>query len=497
MFLAEEKVHGRAAEHNLKLSENGASARSSANAGALLDLFSVAGALRKGNPAVSRLFPRAFAEDPLLALKLAFYVRDVRGGLGERAAGRDMFMWLAVHAPWTMRANLKHIAEFGRYDDLCALLSTPLKDDVLRLLHEQLKEDILAMREGRQVSLLAKWLPSVNASSRKTCRTGRMIAREFGMSEKQYRRTLSALRSYMNVTEVRISAKEYELIDYEAVSSNAMNRLRHAFMRNDEVRFTEFLERVNRGEAAIHSDTLFPYDIAGKYMDRMGWDFACCQLLHPDEVLEAQWKALPDYTDADDSSLVMVDVSGSMYGEPIATSVGLGIYFAERNKGAFANRIMLFAERPRLIELTGETLAEKLCEIAKQPVGYSTDLEAAFMTVLAKAVYDNVPQEEMPKRIIVISDAEINRLRYQTEWDFIDEMKKRYAKMGYVMPDLILWNVDARQNTFLGGGSSENVQFCSGRAASVFATFMNCLHMTPYEYMISVLNSPRYDCITL
>lgn len=485
-------------EHNLKLTENGATAKSSANAGSLLDLFSVAGSLRSRPQAVTQMFEEAYAEDALLAAKLAFYTRDVREGLGEREAGRLMFRSMAKNHPDAMRKNLRMIAEFGRYDDLCELLDTPVKEDVLRLLHEQLGKDLAAMKEGKPVSLLAKWLPSVNASSRRTVRRARRIAEAFGLNEREYRHTLSALRSYLNVTEVRMSAKEYELIDYEAVSSNAMNRLRAAFFRNDAARYDAYLKSVQKGTKRIHAGTLFPYDIVYKYMKEMGWYMGGSRpYTRPDEVLEAQWEALPDYVGTDENTLVMVDVSGSMSGLPMATSIGLGIYFAERNRGVFANRIMLFSERPILITLYGETLAEKLNEIADLPIGYNTDLEAAFNNVLFEAVRLNVPQSQLPARIVVISDNEIDSLRYQVRWNFVDEMKHRFEEAGYTMPDLILWNVASRQNTFLADGSSENVQFCSGQAASVFKTFINSLHMTPYEYMISVLNSPRYDCITV
>ncbi|MBQ9824634.1 MAG: DUF2828 family protein [Solobacterium sp.] len=499
MHNTENLVQGLMTGQAMKVTENGASALDSALAGSLLDLFAMAGSLRTRPQAAVPVFRRAMAEDRLLAAKLAFYTRDIRGGLGERDTARVMFRTMADMDPEAMRKNLHLIAEYGRYDDLADLLDSRVKDDVLALLHEQLKADILAMKEGRPVSLLAKWLPSVNTSSSSSRRKARRIAQAFGFSEREYRKTLSALRSYLNVTEVRLTEKAYDEIRYEAVPSLAMHRYGNAFSRHDEKRFGAYLAKVQEGRSSIHADTLYPYDIVRAYCGENIYDFFSFQDRVPqvNPVLEAQWKALPDYLEKPENCLVMVDISGSMYGLPICTSVGLGIYFAQRNKGAFCNRIMLFAERPQLVELKGETLRDQLVEIASLDPGYNTDLEAAFELVLKTAVRLNLPQEELPERIIIISDNEIDCLRRQTDWLFADEMKRRFEKAGYKMPSLVLWNVDSRQNTFHARGDAENVILCSGQAASVFKNLIGTLQMSPYEYMIHVLNNPRYDAVTV
>ncbi len=481
-----------------KLTENGAFASESAGAGSLLDLFAAAGSLRSRPEQVASMYAAALAADRLNAVKLAFYTRDVREGLGERLTGRIMFRTIADLYPEIMRKNLKYIAEFGRFDDLVDLLDTKVKDDVLMLMKQQLAEDIVAMAQAKPVSLLAKWLPSVNTSSYRARRKARMIASAFGYTEREYRKTLSALRAYLNVTEVRLSAKEYEQINYEKVPSNAMLRYRNTFCRHDEKRFAQYIEQVSKGEAKINSSVLYPYDLVHQYVD-------CSRLYHrglsavkeADELIEQQWKALPAVVDDEENTLVMVDVSASMYGRPIETSMGLGIYFAQRLSGPFHNRIMLFAERPRLIELKGETLRDKLIEILSQKPGFSTNLEAAFELVLKVAIAADLDQEDLPSRIVVISDNEINRLSSQTRWMFVDEMKIRFEMAGYQMPSLVLWNVESRENTFHALYDEENVQMCSGQSVSVFRSLIDTLQMTPYEYMIHVLNNPRYDCITV
>jgi hypothetical protein len=257
---------------------------------------------------------------------------------------------------------------------------------------------------------------------------------------------------------------------------------------------------VSEGRKVIHSDTLYPYDLVSKYCSELRadlFDYGWSGIKDEDEIIEAQWQALPEYLSLEENTLVMVDISGSMYGRPMATSTGLGIYFAERMKGAFHNRIMLFAEHPVFIELKGSTLRDKLIQILSQDIGYSTDLEAAFSLVLDMVVKNHMKNEDLPQRIVVISDGEINALRESTDWLFMDEMKRRFERAGYRMPDLVLWNAQSRQNTFHALSDTENVQMCSGQSISVFKTLTDCLHMTPYEYMIHVLNNPRYECITV
>lgn len=488
-------LNGLMNEQSRTLTENGASAMNTAGAGAVLDLFAVSGSLRSRPETVDAKFAAALAEDRLLSAKLAFYTRDIRGGLGEREAARRMFRILAVQYPDIMRRNLALVPEYGRWDDVIGLMDTPVCDNAVLMIAEQLSKDLNAMKEGRSISLLAKWMPSVNTSSEATRRAARRLAKALGMSERTYRKTLAALRSYLNVTEVRMTEKDYENIEYASVPSYAMRNYRQAFRRNDAKRFGEYLASLEKGETVIRAATLYPYDIVEKYTNSHGWGSVLnCA---PDPVLEEQWKALPNYIEGENNFLIMVDVSGSMIGRPIATSVGLGIYFAERNKGAFRDTFMTFTSTPKLMKVSGSTLHAKVQSVFAAGVGYNTDLEAAFDLVLRTAVKNRIPQEEMPVSLIVISDGEIDRLRSQTHWGFVDEMKQRFADAGYVLPNLVLWNVDSRQDTYHASGFSANVQLCSGQSASVFKALISGVGMTPYEYMLSVLNDPRYEAVTV
>ena len=307
------------------------------------------------------------------------------------------------------------------------------------------------------------------------------------MSEREYRKTLSGLRRYLNVVEVNMSSKNYDDIVYSEVPSKAMNNYRRAFMRNDEERFSEFLNKVESGEEKINSSVLYPYDIVEKYFYGSSVE---------DRVLEEQWKALPDYVDGENNFLVMADVSGSMSGRPMATSVGLALYFAQRNKGAFANTFMTFSSRPELVEIRGDTLIEKLRYIYNASWQMNTDLEAAFRLVLYTAVKYGTPKEEMPDSIVVITDMEFDSC-VLGNWLFYDDMKKSFEKNGYQIPNLVFWNVNSRKSTYHASFDRKGVQLASGQSVTVFESLIKGVNLTPYDYMLSVLNAERYDRITV
>lgn len=485
-------------ENNYTLTENGAVALKSTNS-ALVDLFGQIGAMRKRPDAdIESAFSKAFAEDKLLATKMAFYARNVRGGLGERRTARIIFKFLAKLHPDVMKKNIQFLPLFGRYDDLYEFVGTPVENDMWRLIQEQWNLDIKNMKGNKPISLLAKWLKSVNTSSQESNKLGKLTAKNLGLSEKEYRKTLSVLRRYLDVTEVKMSHNQWSDINYAGVPSRAMSIYRNAFRRHDEERFNAYIESVSKGEAKINSSTLFPYDI----LEKMGLStWHCINYLtvnHYDKVLEEQWKALPNYIEGENNVLVMADTSGSMQGRPMATSVGLAIYFAERNHGVFKDVFMTFSSKPSFVQLKGNTLYEKIKCIPS--IIENTNLEAAFKLILDTAIRNNLTAEDMPKSLVVISDREFDSAtnNYSGQnWTFYESMKQMYVDSGYEIPNVIFWNVDSRHDNFQVTSEYRGVQLASGQSPSVFKTILNNIGKTPYEAMLSVLNDPIYDCITV
>lgn len=468
-------------ETSTTLTENGGRALSTTG-DKLLNLFAVLGALRSRPTDVIEKFDAAYRENADLATKMVFYGRDVRGGLGERAVGKFMLRELAIINPDVVKANLANIVKFGRYDDLFVFFDTSVETDMIEFIKKQLVFDYKCMKSYQQVSLLAKWMPSINASSEHTKALAHRFVKALNTTPREYRKTLSALRKCIDVTEVKMSANKWTDINYKAVPSNAMSNYGGAFARHDYEGFTRYMDAVKSGDVKINAATLYPYNvIETMYGNR--------------DVAEAQWKALPNYVDGDSNFLIMADVSGSMMGRPMATSVGLAIYFAERNHGAFANKFMTFTDIPRIVDVTGDDLFEKYCSVTDH-VGYNTNPEAAFDAILNTAVRTKCPQADLPKALVIISDLEIDY------WSggsltFTEEMRKRFAEHGYEMPKLVYWNVDSRRDTFLASKNDPNAILVSGQSASTFKNLIKGIDLSAFEIMVQTLNDPRYDCVVV
>ena len=488
-----------------KTTENGAFAYNSTAQGALLDLFSQIGALRSRTESeIEQKFAAAFNEDKLLATKMLFYAGDIReGGLGERRTFRTCLRWLAVNHPQIVIKNLQLIPFYNRFDSLFVLMGTECEASMWELIAETLVEDVRAVKASTNTkyipaSLLAKWMPSENASSAKTRALAAKAMRALKLTPRSYRRMLSTLRKHIGITERMMSAGEWSSIEYAKVPSYAMHNYGSAFAKHDHERFDAYLKSVNKGETKINSSVLFPYDLVEKYLNPHNVQAVragdCRVAAKEDAVVEAQWEALPNYLTKPVNAIVMADVSGSMSGRPMATSIGLAIYLAQHNVGAYHNQYMTFTADPHFINIKeGVSLLQNVQQVAQAGVGYSTNLEAAFEEILEVAVRNNVPANEMPESLIVISDMEIDSyMRPGRHWNFIDTMKLRFESNGYSLPNIYLWNVNARKDTVLS--QSENVIFLSGQSASTFKNLCQNLDgVTAYEMMLQVLNGKAYE----
>lgn len=472
--------------------ENGADAKNTTDS-ALLDMFATIGSMRgRSEDKIIQKFELAFQEDPLGAMRCLFWVRDCRGGAGERRVFRVLLPYIAQKHYEELYRNLELIPEYGRWDDFYALIGTPMEEQFWPFISWKLFRDIKEMEAGRPCSLLAKWLKKADASSPNTRKLGIYTAKKLGMSVYDYKRLCVKLRRYIDVVEQRMSANEWDTINYSAVPSRAMMNYRKAFARHDQERFDEYLNNVQSGEQKINSATLYPYDIVEKILYK-GED---------SKVLESQWNNLPNYVNEDINAVVMADVSGSMEcnagGRPLATSIGLAMYFAERNKGAYHNLFMTFSGNPQFVELKGNTITEKIRFISRANWQMNTDLEKALLRILDVAIQNHCSQEEMPKSLIIISDMEIDYCtRQKHRENFYDYASRVYEEHGYKIPNVVFWNVNSRHDVFLADKNCKGVQLVSGQSASTFKNLIGCVNKTPVEMMYSVLNSERYQAIQI
>ena len=469
----------------------------------LLDLnFSVASLRSASEIDIIDKFIHSYFEDKMTTLKWLFYARDVREGLGERRLFRVVMEEFAVQEPKAAKELLKLVPKYGRWDDLWCLLDTELCKDVVYLIGEQLSSDEYNMKNDKPISLLVKWLPSENASSAQTKKYATIIRKELGRSSRDYRKMLSKMRKYIDVVECKMSAKQWNEINYEAVPSRANLIYNGAFLRNDEERRREYLDKLEKGEAKINAGTLYPHDIVHKYMTG-GW---VRSLKSIDSTLEGLWKALPDTVKGAENTIVVADGSGSMtcnVGNNTSVTAldvanALAIYFAERSSGEFKDKYITFSHRPQLVDFSkAKSLRDKLQIALRHNEVADTNIEATFDLILRTAINNNMSQEDMPKNILIISDMEFNSAtgygRYANETLFTT-IEKKYAAYGYKLPRLVFWNVNSRTGTIPVKENELGVALVSGFSVNIVNMVMSN-KLDPYECLLDVLNTERYQPI--
>lgn len=482
-------------ETNKTKTENGGNAYKSTRS-ALLDLFGVIGGMRDRSEDVVDMYRAARSENKELADNLILYTRDIRnGGIGERELGRLMLRELSILEPEKVIRNFDTIVCAGRWDDLLVFFDTPVEKEMIGYIVTQLTEDLQNAAQSKPISLLVKWLPSINTSSKETVKLAKRLCKTLGVSEKVYRKTLSSLRKYLNIIECNMSSKKWEEIDFSKVPALAMQKYKNAFYRNCEDKFIAYKEALQKGETKVNAGTLYPYDIIKKCFDDWSYD------INPeilDEIDIQQWNNLPNYVDESYNVLVMADVSGSMYDsefKPIATSIGLATYFAQRNKGAYHNIFMTFTNDAHFLELKDEWDLKKCIKyVAETDMGFNTNLDRAFNNILTMAK----ASKDLPKALVIISDEEIDRFfingNDEKTYDIIEKWTKEYEKEGFELPKVIFWNVASRETRFLAK-PSDKVAFVSGYGVSSFSHLNELINFDAYSAMVAILTKEQFTWI--
>ena len=461
----------------------------------VLDFFSKSGALRGDEQTALTLFSKAFSENKLLAKRALFYCRDVRGGQGERSTFRFIINHLAKRHSEDIVSNICYIPIFGRWDDLYSFVDTPLEDIAFNFMKQQLDEDLKNYSNEEPISLLAKWLKSENTSSEESKRLAKITRRHFGISSKEYRKLLSKLRNKINIVESKITRGEWELINYSEIPSRAMKLYSKAFMKHNPIGFTNYLNDISKGKKKINASTLYPYDIVCKYLhNNISED--------EDKTYETLWNHLPKcFNDGEYNTLVVVDVSGSMYDgcnsvKPIDVAISLGLYMAERNKGKLKNYFMTFSENPELVKIVGNTLKQRIENMSKANWGYNTDIVKIFDVLIKVIKVNNLDKSEIPKKIFIISDMQFDKaLPMNNDKTTFELIKSMFRNNNIKQPDLVFWNVNAKSDTPVT--KDDNGTFLvSGASPSILSHALNTEATSPFEFMMEVLNSERYQCIT-
>jgi len=461
--------------------ENGARTLKSSKS-SLVDFFGQGGALRtRQDSEIIHLFSNAFAEDKLTALKILFYLRDVRGGQGERNTFRVIWKWLITNYPEIAKANLKNVPYYGRWDDL--FFDKGTIDFAIDLIREVITSDksSLAMED----LTIFKWLPSNNTSSAKTRVLAKYISSKLGLSPKDYRKMLSTSRKRLNLVETAMSLNKWSEIKFENVPSRASFIYRKAFGKHETTRYVEYITKVEKGEAKINASVTYPYEIVDKYLNKGS---------SKDNTLDVIWKSLPNYMAEGVKGLVVADVSGSMVGLPMAVSVSLALYMAERNTDPnFKDYFITFSEKPNLVKIKGDSLYQKIRNISQADWGMSTNIQGVFDLILRTAVSNNVKKEDMPNVLYIVSDMEFNKATSRNSKTNFETIKDKYIASGYEMPTLVFWNVNARNSHSPVTFDERGVALVSGCSPSIFSSVLSGKSVTPYDIMMDTIGRDRYS----
>lgn len=477
-------------EDGTKLTTNGAKVLATTG-DTRLDFFGELGSMRRlSSEEIIERFNIVFEEYPLDALKLLMYCRD-RNMVGERNTARVIFRYLANNHSDIFIKNMSLIPHFGRWDDLIlSSINTKSEKAMVGLLKEQLDLDLKA----KYPSLLGKWMPSINTSSSETKKVAIRLSKKLGMNSEEYRKLLSELRNKINIVERYMSSNKWSEIEYSKLTSKNNLIYSGAFSRHDKDRYEKYMEEVLNGKAKINTSKLFPYEIVRK----------CINNRKERDVMNTLWDKLPNYLPENaKDTLVVCDTSGSMTCsmgriKPIDVAISLTLYFGERNVGMFNNYFMTFSKKPELVKIQGNDLYEKIININRADWGMSTNLESVYDLLLNTAIKNNLKQEDMVARIVIISDMNIDRCTYGSDRKllFMDEMRRRFKEAGYEMPKCVFWNVESSNTSFLASKDDKDMSLMSGASASLFTAITK--GNTPMEMLKElVLENEVYDNVRI
>lgn len=466
-----------AMQHKGTQTENGMPTNTSSGS-AIVDLFYNMGAMRaQSDEALRVLFSAAYTEDRLLALKAAFYNRDVRGGQGERRSFRVFFRWLCDVEPAAAIANVPNVPEYGRWDDLLEARGTPV---------QQAAFDYLAQALAAGDKLCAKWMPREGSKGHGDAQ---VLRKHLGLSWVDYRKLLAG---NTDVVETKMCRKEWAAINYNHVPSQAVHKYRKAWKRNDEARYTEWTTKLATGapDVKVNAGAIYPHQLVETFLQQ-GWHARTVEGAERQQV-EAQWAALPDYVQPKGRKVLpMCDVSGSMAGEPMLVSVALGLYLAERNTGPFKDLVLTFSGQPAFFQCNQATLQDRVHALADAPWGMNTNLEAAFELILRQAKQVNLPAEEMPELVLILSDMQFDACVARADNSALEMIDRQYAEAGYKRPQVVFWNLRASTGVPVGhraGGTA----LVSGFSPSIMTSLLGGRDLTPLGLVLETLNRDRY-----
>jgi len=397
-------------------------------------------------------FEKAYQDDKQLATQVLFWARAARIGSGERKTFHTIFSEIGKTSPDFISDNARTLAELGYWKDLVPYFGIP---KVISIFAQAIRE---------KDRLACKWAPRKCAELRD----------ELGFTNREYRKWL---KRYSETVEQKMSESEWSEVNYSSVPGSAMRRYSRAFAKQDSKRFDEWKE--DKTTKASVSAT-YPHEV-----------LACDDAALADKM----WDNLPDFLEnSQENILPMIDTSGSMFGQPLAIAISLGMYLAERSKGEFNDMFLTFDESPQLVKIEGDNVQDRLSNISQAEWGMNTDFEKAYMHILNVAKKHNVVPDSMPSMLLVLSDMQFDDS--QRNMPHFNHMKEEYEKAGYKLPKIVFWNLDSHYGT-PAKCSDDSVAMVSGYSPSIMKAILNAEEFNPLSIMMEALEPIELDYTNL
>lgn len=465
-------------------------------------------------PLLYTYLSKSLSEDVIDTFLMSFHIRDCRGGKGEREIGRRCLIWLFLNKPDLFEKIMNLIPEYGRWDDLldffpnvlnlsdieyvrenyCSKIPneeylaklTDIQTNIVKMFANQLVEDLKNMSEGNPCSLAAKWTPTENDSLDKKFGVYLTLAKEMKVSPRKLRKTfITPLRSYLMVVEKYMCNHDWEKIDYSKVPSCAMKRLKVSFEKHDNKRFTEWKQSLQKGEVKVNAKQLFPHELVKEMRTKKMADVICTKQW---EVLDNEVNKLGSFDDC----IAVVDTSASMYSNnflPFDVAVSIGLLVCKASKGPFKNNVITFNTTPTFAVINDGHIFDRWQQIRGIEWGGSTNIQATFDMILTRAKRYNLKQEDMPKKMFIISDMQFDcACDGKTNFELINE---KYQKSGYVRPQIIFWNVNGSSSDFPVSVCDNGTSLISGFSPAIMKSVLNGEKFSPYSIMRNTLDDTR------
>lgn len=443
-------------------------------------------------------------------LRTMFYVRDCRGGKGEKKIFWHFMIWLWDNHREYFINNMHCVPHYGSFKDLKRIMEShdedgslmcvartavggALSKTVISFWCDVIKKDTESMDSGNPISLAAKWIPIQDTR----------FCKEMGLTHKNFRKAIRALRDKLDIVECKMSANEWEKITFERVCSLSMKKYSSSFKKHCEERFSEYLKSVKKGEKKMNVSQLYPSDISRELLNEP--TAASCD----EETLNIAWEQLLLKTRKNLSSkfLCVVDTSGSMNGMPLQVAVSLGLFLSELYpESTFYRKFITFSNSPKLQTAEGNTLKERIMNISKSEWSMNTDLQKVFDLVLSSS-----KPEDHPDVLIILSDMQFDEAVKENRsqcWGIQEEenekkeeltnlaaIEEKYKKAGIKRPKLIFWNLREGTVDFPANTSTPNCALVSGYSPSILETLLDTGDITPMNVFRRTIDSYRYDMV--